>query len=288
VAKLRGVRILIVDDNATNLRILAAMARSWKMEVCIADSGAAALQILQPAAGRPLFHLILLDEQMRGIDGFQVIEHIRAHPETAGAEIMMLSSLDQLNSAKLCRELGCEQYLIKPINALELQEAMVNALGREMRPLRHAAAKPLQSARKLRILVAEDGMVNQRLAVSMLQKMGHTVMIAGSGKEALDIYEQNPFEVIFMDVQMPEMNGLEATRRIRSMEKGSASHIPIIAMTAQAMSGDRERCLAAGMDDYVDKPVSSKTLAAALERIIASSSRHKHRTPEAPPSIHRV
>jgi CheY-like chemotaxis protein len=197
-----------------------------------------------------------------------VIEHIRAHPETAGAEIMMLSSFDQLNSAKRCRELGCKQNLVKPIKGSELLEAMVNALDRETRPLRHSAAKPLQSARKLRILVAEDSMVNQRLAVSMLQKMGHTVMIAGSGKEALDVYERHPFEVIFMDVQMPEMNGLEATQRIRSMEKGSDSHIPIIAMTAQAMSGDRERCLAAGMDDYVDKPVSSKSMAAALERTI--------------------
>jgi signal transduction histidine kinase/CheY-like chemotaxis protein/ligand-binding sensor domain-containing protein len=268
--QLRGLRVLIVDDNATNLRILAAIATRWMMEVHTADSGAVALQMLLHSKNAP-FQLIVLDEQMPGMDGFQVIEGARAHPHTAEVTIMMLSSADQVTSAQRCRELGVEQYLVKPIKESELQEAVRKALAREKRTLAspHAASvTPVQSGGKLRILVAEDNPINQRLAVSMLQKMGHTVMIASSGKDALDIYGRHTFDLIFMDVQMPEMDGLEAAAMIRTREENSATHIPIIAMTAHAMSGDRERCIAAGMDDYVAKPVSGKTLAAALERVV--------------------
>ena len=271
--ELRGLRVLIVDDNATNLRILIAIAKRWEMEVHAADSGAAALQILLQPNGAP-FHLILLDEQMPGIDGFRVVESVRAHPRTAGATIMMLSSSDQVTSAQRCRELGVERYLVKPIKESELQEAVRKVLGHEkMISLSSHAASVTQvySGDRLHILVAEDNPINQRLAVSMLQKMGHTVMIASTGKDAIDINGRHAFDVIFMDVQMPEMDGLEATAMIRKLESTLAARIPIIAMTAHAMSGDRERCIAAGMDDYVAKPVSGKTLAAALERVVAAT-----------------
>jgi signal transduction histidine kinase/CheY-like chemotaxis protein/ligand-binding sensor domain-containing protein len=266
--QLRGLRVLIVDDNATNLRILEASAKRWNMEVHKADSGAAALQMLQQSTGNRPFQLILVDERMPAIDGFQVIESVRSHPETAEATIMMLSSADQVSSAKRCRDLGVDQYLVKPIKESELLTAVRRALGREKRLRRRAIGiKHTLPESKLSILVAEDNAINQRLAVSMLQKMGHTVMIACSGKEALDMYQCHAFDLIFMDVQMPEMDGLEAARRIRALEGESATHIPIIAMTAHAMLGDRERCIAAGMDDYVAKPVSGKTLATALARI---------------------
>ena len=267
--QLRGLRVLIVDDNTTNLRILEAITKRWKMETCTAGSGVAALEMLRQAGEARPFQLILLDEQMPGMDGFNVIECARSQPETAEVTIMMLSSADQSSSAKRCRELGVEQYLVKPVRESELQEAVRKALGGEKKTTPSAdAVKTAPAGNRMNILVAEDNPINQRLAVSMLQKMGHTVMIAGSGKEALDMQERHAVELIFMDVQMPEMDGLEATRRIRAHEEKSGTHIPIIAMTAHAMSGDRERCIAAGMDDYVAKPISAKMLASAMDRVV--------------------
>ena len=261
-----GLHVLIIDDNATNRRILEEMARHWRMAPEGAASGEAGLRALAAAAAveRP-FRLILLDEQMPGMDGFEVIQLIRANPNFDGATIMMLTSADQVESALRCRKLGVTHYLIKPIKPAELLIAIRRALGQ----LPPAAAvrippPPLAKGRSLRLLVAEDNLVNQKLAIRLLQKLGHRVVLAGNGVEAVAQWRQSPYDLIFMDVQMPEMDGFEATRRIREQERSSGAHVPIVAMTAYALSGDRERCLAAGMDGYVAKPVSVEALQQAI------------------------
>jgi signal transduction histidine kinase/DNA-binding response OmpR family regulator len=263
---LAGLRVLIIDDNDTNRRILEEMTRYWRMLPDGADSGEAGLRALTEAADvkRP-FRLILLDEQMPGMDGFEVIQLIRANPNFDGATIMMLTSADQTESAQRCRRLGVAHYLIKPIKPNDLLIAIRRALGHL--PPATAVRKPapaLVKGKSLRLLVAEDNLVNQKLAIRLLQKLGHRVVLAGNGAEAVAQWQQSPYDLIFMDVQMPDMDGFEATRRIRELETSSGAHVPIVAMTAYAMSGDRERCLAAGMDGYIAKPVSLEALQQAI------------------------
>jgi len=280
VEQLGGIRVLIVDDNATNRRILGEMTARWGLKVTIAESGTRALELLKEVGTEHPYQLVLLDEQMPGMDGFQVIDCIRRSPELAGAVIMMLSSADQLSSAARCRNLGVERYLVKPIREAELQKAIRQALGggkTEPRP-EGSEISPRQG-RALHVLVAEDNVINQKLAASLLKKMGHTTMIASSGREALVLHSQHRFDLILMDVQMPEMDGLDASSRIRSNEADTLEHIPIVAMTAHAMAGDRERCIAAGMDDYVSKPVSRSALAAAIERMAPALQAPIHREP---------
>jgi len=271
---LQGVPALVVDDNATNRRILKQMLSNWGLRVSLADGGTAALEILQEAAaaGRS-FELFVLDGHMPGMDGFALAERIRQTSEFAGATIMLLTSGGHRGDAARCRELGVAAYLIKPIKQSALFDAVMTALGntRSGQPsaliTRHSLRKP---KRPLRILLAEDNPVNQTLAVRLLQKHGHTVVVAGNGAEALRVLEGDTFDVVLMDVQMPEMGGLEATSRIREKERTSGHHIPIIAMTAHAMRGDRERCIAAGMDGYVSKPIKMDLLFAELEAHVRS------------------
>jgi two-component system sensor histidine kinase/response regulator len=266
---LRGLRVLIIDDNATNQRILQQMTLRWEMQPELADSGPAALERLQSAArtGRR-FDLILLDEQMPGMDGFEVIEHLRADPASYGTAIMMLTSSDQSASAARCRQQGIPIYLTKPTRIAELFAAIQMALGnaeREQAPTTTPSAIALSEG-SLNILAAEDNQVNQKIAAAMLGKMGHRVTLAMNGVEAVAKWSEGNFDLIFMDMQMPEMDGLEATRQIRSEEHAKGRHIAIIAMTANAMSGDRERCIASGMDDYVSKPISRRSLEEAIDR----------------------
>jgi signal transduction histidine kinase/DNA-binding response OmpR family regulator len=263
---LAGLRVLIIDDNATNRRILEEMTRHWQMQPEGAASGGAGLRALAEAAvvERP-FPLILLDEQMPDMDGFEVIELIRANPHFEGATIMMLTSADQTESAVRCRKLGVTFYLIKPIKPAELLIAIRRALGKMPAGAMARQAAPVKATgRSLRVLVAEDNLVNQKLAVKLLEKLGHNVVLASNGAEAVSQSQQAEYDLIFMDVQMPEMDGFEATRRIREQEQSSGAHVPIVAMTAYAMSGDRERCLAAGMDGYISKPVSLEALEQAI------------------------
>ncbi len=266
-ASLRGLPVLIVDDNSTNRRILYEMLTRWGMSTAIADSGARALHLMQEASavGKP-FPLILLDEQMPGMDGFGVVEQIRLQPQLAGSAIMMLSSADHTISAARCRSLGVKLYLIKPLKEIELQMAVRTALGsaQATAPSAPAIVEP-QTQQQLRILVAEDNAVNQKLAVRMLEKMGHTVVVAVNGKQALETWQRERFDLVFMDVQMPEMDGFEATSQIRKMEKTTGHHIPIIAMTAHAMPGDRVRCLESGMDYYISKPVNRDELVKTIK-----------------------
>jgi two-component system sensor histidine kinase/response regulator len=272
--ELEGLAVLVVDDNATNRRILDAMLRHWKMRPELAEGGAKGLQLMtaRKQSGRG-FPLVLIDALMPGMDGFELAAKIKADPALAGATIMMLTSAGQRGDATRCRELGIQAYLIKPIRQSELLDAILTTLGAprvgKRRPslvTRHS----LREARpKLRILVVEDNAVNQRLAVRLLEKQGHEVDVASNGREALEKLVRPPadapdFDLVLMDVQMPLMDGFEATAAIRREEEKTGRHLPIVAMTAHALKGDRERCLAAGMDGYVSKPLHAEELYAAL------------------------
>jgi signal transduction histidine kinase/CheY-like chemotaxis protein len=273
IESLREMRVLVVDDNATNRRWLQELAGSWDMRPTCVESGAEALGAMTEAAaeGNP-FPLVLLDAVMPEMDGFAVAERIRSEPSLATSTVMMLSSSDRTEDARRCRALGVSAYLHKPITGAELLASIMSVMGiktpdtREPRTLE--ASPSISDGRHLRILLAEDNVVNQRVAVRVLEKRGHWVVIAENGVEALQALACQRFDLALMDVQMPEMDGLEATRRIRAMEEQTGQHLPIVAMTAHAMKGDRERCLQAGMDDYIAKPIDAKKLAALVERLV--------------------
>jgi two-component system, sensor histidine kinase and response regulator len=269
-ATLRDMRVLVVDDNATNRQILLKMLANWHTTPLAADSGAKAITVLREAQGLGRhFPLILVDAQMPEMDGFVLAESIKRSPEWGTATIMMLSSAGQRGDAKRCRELGIAAYLTKPVRQAELLDAILTALG--TKPIKEALPALVtrhslrENSKHLCILLVEDNAVNQKLAARLLEKRGHTVAIAGNGKEALAALEKQSFDLVFMDVQMPEMDGFEATAAIRGKEKTSGNHLPIIAMTAHAMAGDRERCLEAGMDDYITKPIRLEELDTLLK-----------------------
>jgi PAS domain S-box-containing protein len=269
---LRGVKVLLVDDNRTNRRILEGMLGRWEMKTTSVEDGQGALEQLEAArdAGEP-YGLILTDMHMPNMDGFTLIENIRHRPELATAIIMMLTSAGHRGDAQRCQELGISAYLLKPVRQSELREAIARVLGART----HSGAIPLitrfslhderDPSAYLRVLLAEDNNVNQRLAVRLLEKRGHRVVVAGNGREALDALGKGKFDLVLMDVQMPEMDGLEATASIREREKSSGLHQPIIALTAHAMKGDREKCLEAGMDGYLTKPIRPSELDEILE-----------------------
>jgi two-component system sensor histidine kinase/response regulator len=273
---LRGVKVLVVDDNRTNRRILEGMLKRWAMRSTCVEHGEDALAQLTGAreAGEP-YGLILTDMHMPKMDGFTLIERIRQRPELSTATIMMLTSAGHRGDAARCQELGVAAYLLKPIRQSELREAIARVLGAREQdgaiPL--ITRFSLQDAREpsafLRVLLAEDNLVNQRLAVRLLEKRGHRVVVASNGREALEALEKDSFDLVFMDVQMPEMDGLEATAAIRERETRSGLHQPIIALTAHAMKGDREKCLAGGMDGYLTKPIRPQELDDILEDYLA-------------------
>ncbi|HEY4907425.1 MAG TPA: response regulator [Candidatus Acidoferrum sp.] len=272
---LRGSRVLIVDDNRTNRRILEGMLSRWEMISVSVEEGQQALDALSGAraTGQP-FSLILTDMHMPKMDGFTLVEQIRKRPELATATIMMLTSAGHRGDAARCQELGVAAYLLKPIRQSELREAIARVLGAHTEsgaiPLitRFSLHDGRDPSASLRVLLAEDNPVNQRLAVRLLEKRGHHVVVAGNGAEALAAMEKHDFDLVFMDVQMPEMDGLEATAVIRGKEKITGKHQPIIALTAHAMKGDREKCIAGGMDGYLTKPIRPQELDDVLEDYI--------------------
>jgi PAS domain S-box-containing protein len=277
---LRNLIVLVVDDNATNRRILNAMLKHWQMKPTLAGGGDEGLRIMSEhkVAGKT-FPLVLIDSQMPDMDGFTLAEKIKQDPALAGATIMMLTSAGQRGDAARCRELGIQAYLIKPIRQSELLDAILLTLGKPSRGKRPAALVTRhtlrEARRKLRVLVVEDNAVNQLLASHLLEKQGHQVVVAANGREALAKLEESSgreIDLVLMDVQMPELDGLETTAIIRKKEKTTGRHVPIIAMTARAMKGDRERCLAAGMDGYVSKPVQPELLFQAIEVLIPTAS----------------
>ena len=269
---LRDLSVLVVDDNFTNRRVLQGMLNRWGMRPTAVDGGRPALQALELAKniGHP-FPLILLDGQMPEMDGFTLAEHIQKNPTLAGATIMMLTSAGHLGDAARCRQLGISAYLVKPIRQGELLEAICRVL----RKAPESAEAPLVTRHLLReehrrqsILLAEDNAVNQTLAVRLLEKRGYRVTVAENGRRALEALKRGKFDAILMDLQMPEMDGFEAVAAIRAKERESGGHIPIIAMTAHALKGDQEQCLAAGMDGYVSKPIRTSELFATLEKFV--------------------
>jgi len=273
--ELAGVPVLVVDDNRTNRRILEDLLTNWGMRPGMAVGGPEALVQLKEAAscGEP-FRLALLDVMMPDMDGFMLAELIRQEPGLEGCTLIMLSSAGQTENASRCEELGIARYLIKPVKQSDLRDAILRALRSEgilSAPIRQLQMSVAESTRSLRILLAEDGVINQRVACGLLEKRGHTVIVANNGREAVEAVEREAFDLVLMDLRMPEMDGIEATAAIRQREQTTGNRIRIIAMTADALKGDRERCLESGMDDYLTKPIRPKTLYAMLDGLIPAA-----------------
>jgi two-component system sensor histidine kinase/response regulator len=269
---LAGVRVLIVDDNKTNRRILEAMLRSWQMAPLLASSAPEALMQLRHGvdAGEPL-RLVITDIHMPIMDGFHLAERIYATPDFAGTSVLMLTSGSSHEDIERSRSMGVSAFLTKPARRNELRAAIVRTLripGEHIPKIACPDAIVTTAAPSIArksVLLVDDVEVNQKLAVRILEKAGHRVVVAGDGLEALAVLEHQAFDVVLMDVQMPKMDGFEATALIRRRELGSGLHVPIVAMTAFAMTGDRERCWAAGMDGYISKPIHARELLAAVE-----------------------
>jgi signal transduction histidine kinase/DNA-binding response OmpR family regulator/HPt (histidine-containing phosphotransfer) domain-containing protein len=278
---LENLPVLVVDDNATSRYILDVMLTNWRMRPRLVESGKAALEELERAHrhGKP-FALMLLDVIMPGMDGFEVAEEMIRRGLTKETHIIMLSSSTQKGNADRCRALGIHTYLKKPIIQSELFNAIIETLHAHptaaVYNTRTGAASDTRTSRPLSILLVEDNPVNQMFATAILEKRGHAVRTVGNGLEAVTLLEHERFDAVLMDVQMPVMDGLEATRRIRARERETGMHVPIIAMTAHAMERDREECLAVGMDNYISKPIRTEHLFEILDGIAPA-------VPAAPP-----
>jgi PAS domain S-box-containing protein len=280
---LRGLPVLVVDDNNTSREILRDYLTHWGLQPALTDCCESALRELWNAVslGRS-FSIVLVDAAMPNQDGFALVRQIQNHTELSGVVVMMLTTAQQLDDAARCRALGIAAYLTKPIRQSELLDAIMTALGSRPAAFDRMLDDPLEPAfrpaRPLRLLLAEDNPVNQRLAVRILERWGHSVVVASNGRRALEAWEKEMFDLILMDVQMPEMSGLEAVAVIREREKTSGGKVPVIAMTAHALEGDREKCLGAGMDNYLPKPIDQKKLFEMVEGYSAHS-RHSSLMP---------
>jgi two-component system sensor histidine kinase/response regulator len=266
----RGLKVLIVDDNETNRRILEEMCTNWQMRPSSVADANAALELLQreAAAGEP-FPLVLTDASMPEIDGFTLIEHIRGQATISSTIIVMLTSVDQRPDPKREKALNIRSFLVKPVKQSDLFDAIVEAVHGEIElPEAEIPGNRLANIPPLRILLVEDSLPNQKLAIGLLSRFGHTLELAVNGQIAFETATTGQFDLILMDIQMPVLNGLEATKLIRTWESSRGRHVPIVAMTAHAMKGDRETCLAAGMDGYVSKPVRPLELAEALQSVL--------------------
>jgi two-component system sensor histidine kinase/response regulator len=262
---LRGVHVLVVDDNSTNRKILEEMLRLWHMDPILAASGKEGMAILEGWNHAP-FKLILLDVMMPEMDGPEFARRVRLRFGDDTPKIIILSSAGHLMQLADTSQSGVVRVLTKPVKQSDLFNVILRTLcatGDEIPEEEPVGAPPL--CRPLKILLAEDGRVNQLVATKLLQDRGHTVALASNGREVLKLLERHAYDVVLMDIQMPVMNGFEATAIIRERERDTPCHLPIVAMTANAMLGDRERCLAAGMDDYISKPVRSAELFRAVE-----------------------
>ena len=282
--------VLIVDDNATNRRILGEMVCNWGMRPVLASDAHEALRLLREShAQGHAIELILSDVNMPEVSGFMLAEWIRAERQFDKTQIIMLTSSGREGDAAKRDELRIASRLMKPIKQSELFDAIVTTLGvaaLDSPPRERNDAKSAMRARTLRVLLAEDNAANQKLAVGVLTKHGHRVTVVGNGRLAIATWQSQPFDVILMDVQMPEMDGLQATQAIRAIEREQGGHVPIVAMTAHAMKGDRERCLEAGMDDYLPKPIRAKQIAEKLLAMFGSSVDEEAVTPDiVPPDI---
>ena len=293
---LSGMPVLIVDDNFTNCILLQEMTTSWGLVPTITANGKEALDRFNKAfaSGRP-FRLILLDMQMPELDGFEVAKMIKDAPSGEDARIILLSSTGQRGDCDRCKEIGISGYLPKPIKQSDLYDAILMTMGlrSEEMPAVITRHKVYEARESFNILLAEDNLINQTLAIKLLETRGHRVTLASNGEEAVEAFKNGDFHLILMDIQMPKMDGFEATRRIRELEaeyqssianqpqlnmlriqrgrQSTIERVPIIAMTAHAMTGDREKCIAAGMDDYVSKPIKTETLFSVINKVARQS-----------------
>jgi CheY-like chemotaxis protein/HPt (histidine-containing phosphotransfer) domain-containing protein len=286
-SNVHDLRILVVDDNATNRTILEEVLTNWHMRPEVASCADEALAMLRSAAAEAdPYHVVLADCHMPDADGFALAECIQHEPQITSAMILMISSSDKPGDISRCEQAGVTAYIMKPVKQSELFDAIVASL--RMAPSEDDRAAILAPSERrpvgsLKLLLAEDSVVNQKLAVALLERAGHRVTVAENGRIAVDRVAAESFDVVLMDVQMPVLDGLEATAAIRAREKENGGHVPIIAMTAHAMKGDREQCLAAGMDGYVAKPIRGEELLAALEKYAAVAHVDEHEREEASP-----
>jgi two-component system, sensor histidine kinase and response regulator len=266
--ELRGVRALVVDDNGTNRLVLHEMLTSWGMRVTNVDSGRNALAAMD-AADTP-YELLLVDGYMPEMDGFTLIERLRERSSFTSAAVLMLTSAAREDAAERCRALGIAGHLLKPVRSRDLRATIGRALGQARRTESHSPdVLDRKSSHPSHLLLAEDNLVNQKLAIAILERWGHTVNVVEDGRAALAAVARERYDAILMDVQMPTMDGLRATAEIRAAERLTGGHVPIVAMTARTMSGDRERCLEAGMDAYVGKPFDFAEFFEVLEGVLA-------------------
>lgn len=253
---LNGLRTLIVDDNAINRALVSSFAKEWGLHAVSVDSGLSALAELRNAQQiRDSYSLVILDEQMPEMDGFQLAERVQSDPRLNTGVIMMLTSADLNGAPGKCRELGIHCYVVKPIAKADLKCAIERCLGKS-NPIdipRPQSEPPRSSAthKSLQVLQAEDNLINQKVALRLLEKRGHRVIVANTGREAVSLFEQGGIDVILMDMQMREVDGFEAAAKIRRIKDGRRQSVPIVAMTANAMKGDRERWMEAGMNNYI-------------------------------------
>jgi two-component system sensor histidine kinase/response regulator len=286
-AALENVRVLVVDDNATNRQILERTLSYWGMRPTPASSAPAALALLREAqaAGVP-FSLLLSDCHMPDMDGFMLVEQMQKSPDLAGLVTIMLTSGGQRGDGARCKELGIAAYLIKPVVQADLLQALLTVLSAHEGVAKPSAVITRHTLREsrlpLRILLAEDNLVNQKVACRLLENHGDIVVVAANGVQVLQTLEQQSFDLILMDAQMPLMDGFEATAAIRRLEQATRAHIPIIAMTAHAMVGDRQRCLEAGMDGYIAKPVHPHELFETIESVLAHAAQDVAEQPPEP------
>jgi PAS domain S-box-containing protein len=269
---LLGLKVLVVDDNLTNQRILQGMLSQWGALITCTENGEQGLLLWQAAlAESQPYQLVLTDSHMPTMDGFGLVERIRRGPHAFPVTVMMLTSSGHWGDVERCRELGIQSYLHKPVRKQELLTAILAAIGQSKAPSPDTNVPRAAAFRSLRILLAEDTRINQAVATRMLEKMGHSVLVAATGHEVLSLVQSHLFDLVLMDIQMPEMDGLTATEKIRDLERFTQYRLPIIAMTAHAMSGDRQRCIDAGMDGYIAKPISRQQLEDAIVDVIMVS-----------------
>ncbi|MGI9239253.1 MAG: response regulator, partial [Verrucomicrobiales bacterium] len=266
---LMGLPVLIVDDNQTNRRILEEMLSNWELSPTAVDGAEAALAVMEEACSENRrFQLVLLDYMMPEVDGLELAKQIGHRPEFGRPRLILLSSAGRPSTGVDTESLDVSRFLNKPVKQSDLLDSITDAMGiatRDRGAARSAPALFRSDQPSMEVLLAEDGRVNQIVAMNLLEGRGHRVTLAADGREAVEVFSSKPFDAILMDIQMPELNGFEATRAIRKIEAERGGHVPIIAMTANAMKGDRENCLASGMDDYIAKPVHSEELFRILE-----------------------
>ncbi|MGE0759841.1 MAG: response regulator [Pirellulaceae bacterium] len=283
VRVVHGMRVLVVDDNDTNRRILQEMLQNWELvPTCVSGAREALAALREARENSQPYRLVITDGHMPEVDGFALAESIKRESNVCPPVIMMLTSGDRHGDVARCERLGISVYLLKPVKQSELMDAIMLAVSEQggLAAPAEESPRPQPHHTALRVLLAEDSLVNQKLAIGLLERQGHRVVIAGNGKEAVSLATRQPFDLVLMDVQMPEIDGMEATSLIRAHERKNGGHLPIIAMTAHAMKGDREACLAAGMDGYVSKPIRAARLFEAIDEVLNNLRRAAGASPD--------